>query len=308
MGAAVLTNGEGGVGIQSAVDTLANNGSALDAVEAGIRVVELNPSVRSVGFGGAPNVLGEMECDAAIMCGATLCTGAVGALKNYFHAISVARKVMDRTPHVMLVGEGAAIFAAEIGEKKGNLLSDEARADYEQWLKDHVPPEVLARWPNVPLSSIISQPVDEKIIQGTTAFLVRTSDGNLAGGVSTSGWAYKYPGRLGDSPIIGAGLYVDNRYGAVACTHTGEMTIRAGTSRAVIAYMKKGATLPEACHEALDDLRALKGGYLGPVVVHAMDAAGTPFVVGMGLDKSHYWFWGEGVTGIERRNAVIEKI
>ena len=96
-------------------------------------------------------------------------------------------------------------------EKKGNLLSDEARADYEQWLKDHVPPEVLARWPNVSLSSIISQPVDEKIIQGTTAFLVRTSDGNLAGGVSTSGWAYKYPGRLGDSPIIGAGLYVDNR-------------------------------------------------------------------------------------------------
>jgi beta-aspartyl-peptidase (threonine type) len=308
MGAAVLTNGEGGVGIQRAVDTLANNGSALDAVEAGIRVVELNPSVRSVGFGGAPNVLGEMECDAAIMCGATLCTGAVGALKNYFHAISVARKVIERTPHVMLVGEGAAIFAAEIGEKKGNLLSDEARADYEQWLKDHVPPDVLTRWPDVPLVPIVWPSAEPSHSLGTTIFLVRTNNGNLAGGVSTSGWAYKYPGRLGDSPIIGAGLYVDNRYGAVACTHTGEMTIRAGTSRVVIAYMKKGATLPEACHEALDDLRALKGGYLGPVVVHAMDAAGTPCVVGMGLDKSHYWFWGEGVTGIERRNAVIEKI
>jgi beta-aspartyl-peptidase (threonine type) len=308
MGAAVLTNGEGGVGIQRAVDTLANNGSALDAVEAGIRVVELNPSVRSVGFGGAPNVLGEMECDAAIMCGATLCTGAVGALKNYFHAISVARKVMDRTPHVMLVGEGAAIFAAEIGEKKGNLLSDEAKADYEQWLKDHVPPDVLMRWPDVSLASLIPGSTDSSTVHGTTAFLVRTNDGNFAGGVSTSGWAYKYPGRLGDSPIIGAGLYVDNRYGAVACTHTGEMTIRAGTSRAVIAYLKKGATLPEACHESLDDLRALKGGHLGPVVVHTMDAAGTPCVVGMGLDKSHYWFWGEGVTGIERRNAVIEKI
>ena len=308
MGAAVLTNGEGGVGIQRAVDTLANNGSALDAVEAGIRVVELNPSVRSVGFGGAPNVLGEMECDAAIMCGATLCTGAVGALKNYFHAISVARKVMDRTPHVMLVGEGAAIFAAEIGEKKGNLLSDEAKADYEQWLKDHVPPDVLMRWPDVSLASLIPGSTDSSTVHGTTAFLVRTNDGNFAGGVSTSGWAYKYPGRLGDSPIIGAGLYVDNHYGAVACTHTGEMTIRAGTSRVVIAYMKKGATLPEACHEALDDLRALKRGHLGPVVVHAMDAAGTPCVVGMGLEKSHYWFWGEGVTGIECRNAVIEKI
>jgi L-asparaginase len=249
-----------------------------------------------------------MECDAAIMCGATLCTGAVGALKNYFHAISVARKVIERTPHVMLVGEGAAIFAAEIGEKKGNLLSDEARADYEQWLKDHVPPDVLTRWPDVPLVPIVWPSAEPSHSLGTTIFLVRTNNGNLAGGVSTSGWAYKYPGRLGDSPIIGAGLYVDNRYGAVACTHTGEMTIRAGTSRVVIAYMKKGATLPEACHEALDDLRALKGGYLGPVVVHAMDAAGTPCVVGMGLDKSHYWFWGEGVTGIERRNAVIEKI
>jgi beta-aspartyl-peptidase (threonine type) len=308
MGAAVLTNGEGGVGIQRAVDTLANNGSALDAVEAGIRVVELNPSVRSVGFGGAPNVLGEMECDAAIMCGATLCTGAVGALKNYFHAISVARKVIERTPHVMLVGEGAAIFAAEIGEKKGNLLSDEARADYEQWLKDHVPPDVLTRWPDVSLASLIPGSTDSSTVHGTTAFLVRTNDGNFAGGVSTSGWAYKYPGRLGDSPIIGAGLYVDNRYGAVACTHTGEMTIRAGTSRAVIAYLKKGATLPEACHESLDDLRALKGGHLGPVVVHTMDAAGTPCVVGMGLEKSPYWFWAEGMTGIECRNAVIEKI
>ena len=308
MGAVVLTNGEGGVGIQTAVDTLVSKGTALEAVEAGIRVVELDPKVRSVGFGGAPNVLGEMECDAAIMCGASLRTGAVGALKNYFHAISVARQVMERTPHVMLVGEGAAIFAAEIGERKCNLLSDEAKADYEHWVREHVPPDVLTRFPNVPLAPLILPSSDLRTVHDTTIFLVRTNNGNLAGGVSTSGWAYKYPGRLGDSPIIGAGLYVDNRYGAVACAHTGEMTIRACTSRAVIAYIKKGATLKEACHEAIDDLRALKGGHLGPVVVHAIDTAGTPCVVGMGLDKTHYWFWGEGVTGIERRNAVIEKI
>lgn len=309
MGAVVLTNGEGGVGIRTAVDTLVNKGTALDAVEAGIRVVELDPKVRSVGFGGAPNVLGEMECDAAIMCGASLRAGAVGALKNYFHAISVARQVMERTPHVMLVGEGAAIFAAEIGERKGNLLSDEAKADYEHWVREHVPPDVLTRFPNVPLAPLILPSSDLRTAHDTTIFLVRTNDGNFAGGVSTSGWAYKYPGRLGDSPIIGAGLYVDNRYGAVACTHTGEMTIRAGTSRAVIAYIKKGATLEEACHEALNDLLALRGGHLGPVVVHAIDTSGKPYVAGSGLEKSMpHWFWAEGMKEVECRYAVIEKM
>jgi len=304
MGSVVLTNGEGGVGIRRAIDTLMNTGSALDAVEAGIRVVELDPKVRSVGFGGAPNILGQMECDASIMCGASLRTGAVGALKNYFHPISVARQVMERTPHVMLVGEGAEIFAAEIGESRGDVLSEEAKADYEQWLKDHIPAEVLSRWPDVPLVSLILLPENHKAAHGTTVFLVRSSDGNLVGGVSTSGWAYKYPGRLGDSPIIGAGLYVDNRYGAVACTHTGEMTIRAGTSRAIIAYIKKGATVKEACHEAIDDLRALKGGHIGRVVIHAIDRAGTPYVVGFGSEEGvSYWFWTEGMKEVECRNA-----
>ena len=304
MGSVVLTNGEGGVGIRRAIDTLMNTGSALDAVEAGIRVVELDPKVRSVGFGGAPNILGQMECDASIMCGASLRTGAVGALKNHFHPISVARQVMERTPHVMLVGQGAENFAAEIGEKKGNLLSEEAKTDYEQWVNDHIPAEVLSRWPDVPLATLIPLPENRKAAHGTTVFLVRSSDGNLVGGVSTSGWAYKYPGRLGDSPIIGAGLYVDNRYGAVACTHTGEMTIRAGTSRAIIAYIKKGATVKEACYEAIDDLRALKGGHIGRVVIHAIDRAGSPYVVGLGFEERvSYWFWTEGMKEVECRNA-----
>ncbi len=308
MGVVVLTNGEGEVGIQTAVDTLINKGSAIDAVELGIRVVELDPKVRSVGFGGAPNMLGQMECDASIMCGASLRTGAVGALRNYLHPISVARQVMERTPHVMLVGEGAEIFAAEIGERKGNLLSEEARAEYELWLKDHVSPEVLSKWPDVPLASLIPLPANPGAVHGTTVFLVRSNDGNFAGGVSTSGWAYKYPGRLGDSPIIGAGLYVDNRYGAIACTHTGEMTIRAGTSRAIIAYIKKGATVEEACHEALDDLRALKGGHIGDVVIHAIDRAGTPYVVGLGFEEGiPYWFWTGVMKGVECRYAQARR-
>jgi len=308
MGTVVLTNSEGSVGIRTAIDTLAKKGCALDAVEAGIRVVELDPKVRSVGFGGAPNVLGEVECDAAIMCGASLRTGAVGALKNYFHAISVARHVMERTLHVMLVGEGAEIFAGEIGEKKGNLLSREAKEDYECWLKDHISAEDLSKWPDTQLAQLIPSSTNSSTIHGTTVFLVRANDGNLAGGVSTSGWAYKYPGRVGDSAIIGAGLYVDNRYGAVACTHTGEMTIRAGTSRSIIAYIKKGATLEEACHEALEDLGALKGGHLGPVVIHAIDTTGRPYVVSSGLENIHYWVWKEGMEQPECRSVVMERI
>ena len=166
----VLANGEGGVGVQTAVDAVVSGSSALDAREAGIRVVEIHPSVRTVGFGGAPNLLGQMECDAAIMCGESFRTGAVGALKDVFHAISVARQVMERTPHAMIVGEGAGLFAAEIGERKGNLLSDESRVEYEHWLREHVPTEVLAQWPNVSLANLLWPSAKPETARGTTCF------------------------------------------------------------------------------------------------------------------------------------------
>ena len=302
----VLANGEGGVGMQKAVAEIKAGASALDAIEAGIRVVELDPSVRTVGFGGSPNMLGEMECDGSIMCGRTLRAGAVGALKDYFHAISVARQIMERLPHVMLVGEGAALFAAELGELKGNLLSEDAKAEYEVWVREHVPAELLLNWPNVPLAPLLGGTTNPETARGTTCYLALDSANNWAGGVSTSGWAYKYPGRLGDSPIIGAGMYVDNRYGAAACTHTGEMTIRAGSARAAVAYLKKGASAEEACLEALDDLRHLQGGHLGPVVVHVVDRHGTPFVASIGLtDPTPYWYWQEGMEKVECRQARV---
>jgi len=305
MASIVLANGEGGVGVQTSIDAIRGGRSALDAIEAGIRVVELDPSVRTVGFGSAPNVLGKMECDASIMCGATLRAGAVGALQDYFHAISVARQVMERTPHVMLVGEGAAMFAGEIGERKGDLLSPQARAEYEGWIRDHVPPELIPNWPKVPLSPVLWPSANPETARGTTCFLVRANDQDWGGGVSTSGWAYKHPGRLGDSPIIGAGMYVDNRYGAAACTHTGEMTIRAGTSRAVMAYLKRGASAEDACREALDDLRSLRGGHLGAVVVHVVDREGTPFVASIGLtNPTPFWYWREEMEKVECRQAI----
>jgi L-asparaginase len=300
MAAVILANGEGGVGMVEAIGALTGGRSVLDAVEAGIRVVERDPSVRSVGVGGAPNILGEMECDAAVMCGSTLRTGSVGALKHYINAVSVARQVMERTPHVMIVGEGALRLAREMGAEPGDLLTDEAHADYEEWLSDHVPSEVMASWPNVPLASLVAPPAVSNEPRGTVAFLVRRSDGAMAGGVSTSGWAYKYPGRLSDSCVIGAGLYVDDRYGAAACTHTGEMIIRAGAARAAVAYMKKGATVEEACRETFEDLRSLKGGTIGPVIIHALDRDGNPFVLTTGNDGGiPYWFWREGMNQAE---------
>lgn len=305
MTATVLANSEAGPGIQATVDALRNGGTPLDGVEAGIRIVESDLSIHSVGFGGAPNILGEMECDAAIMCGASLRSGAVGAVKNYLHVISIARAVMERLPHVMLVGEGAARFAAEIGQERTNMLAGEALDKYRAWMREHVPADVMQQWPDVPLSGYIWPSGSRRPAGGTTTSIARAADGQLAGGVSTAGWAYKYPGRLGDSPIIGAGLYVDNRYGAAACTHTGEMTIRAGTARAVIAYMRKGAALGEACREAIDDLRSLKDGYLGPVILHAMDRDGHVRVLATGLHKpSTYWTWREGMPKPESRPVM----
>jgi beta-aspartyl-peptidase (threonine type) len=305
----LLANGEGGVGVAAALAALRDGGSALNAVEAGIRVVEADPTVRSVGKGGAPNLRGEVECDAAIMDGATLQCGAVGALQGYLHAISVARQVMERLPHVFLAGEGAAIFAQEIGAEPDDLLTEDALGAHARWLKQHVPAGERVDWPWVPLAPHAWTSAETVRTRGTTVYLAMDNDGRLAGGTSTSGWAQKYPGRLGDSPVIGAGLYADGRYGACGCTHTGELAIRAGTARSVVLYMKKGATVQEACHEAVADLGALQGGLVGPLVIHAVDRHGEPCVVStrdMG-ERIVYTFWRDGMRAAEiRRPEVME--
>jgi beta-aspartyl-peptidase (threonine type) len=309
MGSIILANCEGGVGCREAVRSLASGESTLDAVEAAIRVVELDPSVRTVGVGGAPNILGDVECDACIMCGRTLRSGAVGALRYYCHAISVARQVMEKTPHVMLAGEGAQRFAAEIGAERGEMLTGEARRSHERWLEKNVPAEVRLDWPDVPLAPHIKHPGDSPVSHGTVVFLARDGGGHMAGGVSSSGWAYKYPGRIGDSPIIGAGLYVDDRFGAAACTHTGEMIIRAGVARAVVAYMKKGASVESACREAVEDLRRLEGGYRGAVIIHALDRGGRPFVLSTGGDGGvNYWLWAEGMKEAASHMPEVEHL
>jgi L-asparaginase len=305
----ILANCEGEGGMKAAQAVLERGGSALDAVEAGIRVIEADVSINSVGRGGAPDLLGVVSCDAAVTDGATGRAGAVGNLRGFLHAVSVARQVMERLPHVLLVSEGAERFAREIGAEPAEMLTDEARARYEKWMVERVPAEVRAKLPEGDLAKIAWESCNEMTAGGTVVFLCIDGKGDIAAGTSTSGWAQRYPGRLGDSPVVGAGLYADNRYGTCGCTHVGEMTIRACTARSVVLYMKAGAAVREACLEAVRDLRALKGGYLGPVVIHAIDRQGSSCVVSTGpvVKGLDYFCWDGSSGDVEMRRAEIAR-
>jgi L-asparaginase / beta-aspartyl-peptidase len=302
----ILAGSEGGIGMPAAANALHHGLTALDIVEMAIRPVETDPTVRSVGLGGYPNLLGQLELDASIMDGWTLRSGSVGALQGYLHPISIARQVMERLPYVLLVGEGAARFAAEIGAEAGDNLTVEARASWEKWLAEHASPADRTEWPNVPLIEYARLSVDPETAGGTTIALVQDSASGIAAGVSTSGWAFKYPGRLGDSPIVGAGLYADDRWGAAACTGMGELSIRAGTSRAVVLYMKMGMDVRHACREALADLRTLQRSWRGGITLHAIDHDGQPCVITIGRDEPQpYWIWTEGMAAPERRISEL---
>ena len=304
----ILANSAAGPGMVPAAAALQAGAAALDVVEAGIRPVETDPAVRSVGVGGWPNLLGQVELDAAIMDGRTLAVGAVGALAGYVHPISVARQVMVQLPHVFLVGAGAARFAAEIGAEAGPTLTPEAEAEWAAWLARYVPAGERARWPNVDLAPWARLTADPEKAGGTVTFLVRDAAGDLAAGVSTCGWAMKYPGRLGDSPVIGAGSYADNLAGAAACTGHGELAIRASSARAIVLYMQTGMTVEEACRAAARDLRRLVRTFPSAITLHAVDAAGRPFVLALGKapEMAVYWWWTDGMAAPELAKAVCE--
>ena len=166
-------------------------------------------------------------------------------------------------------------------------------------------PRAAAAFPDIPLAELCQRATDPEYQRDTTVFLAIDKADHMASGVSTSGWAWKYPGRLGDSPIIGAGRYCDGAYGACACTHTGEMTIRAGTSRAVVLYLKMGMSLADALAEAARDLRRLKGGLIRGVALHAIDARGNHLVASFGEAKGiDYWLFEEGMAAPEKRKAT----
>lgn len=265
---AMVASENGRAGMLAAMQLLRSGGYALDAVELAARITEDDPDEHSVGYGGLPNVMGDVELDASIMDGRTLEAGAVAALRGYGNPIVLARKVMETLPHVLLVGDGAAQFAREIGIEPANQCSDDAvRRWKERFAEYGLAADAVrngtgdaieaAKTLTRPLNLTDSPRAMPENQYGTVNFLALDQHGNLASSVSTSGLGWKYPGRVGDSPIVGAGNYCDNRYGAAACTGMGELAIRASTARSLVLYMKMGMSLLEAGAEALRDLKIL---------------------------------------------------
>jgi isoaspartyl peptidase/L-asparaginase-like protein (Ntn-hydrolase superfamily) len=254
----MIASDRGEVGLPAGIGLLRAGGTAMDAVEAAIRVVEANEADHYVGVGGLPNLLGEVELDASIMDGATRRAGAVAAVTGFPHPISIARAVAERLPqHVLLVGAGAERFADEAGIERGETLTDEAR---QMW-RDGLDPAALDEIERVrgPGETAYRREALKRIAAmsppdgpwGTVNVLALDAAGNLAVGVSTSGYPWKYPGRVGDSAIIGAGNYCDNRVGGAACTGRGELAIRGTTARSVLLALAGSGDPAQACAAAL---------------------------------------------------------
>jgi L-asparaginase len=213
---------------------------------------------------------------------------------------------MKHLPHVMLTGPGARRFATERGFEVDEVLHPDSKRVWWERLQREMTPEQLAAFPDIPLAPLSNTITDPERVRDTTVFLGRDAGDNIGVVTSTSGWAWKYPGRLGDSPIPGAGFYADSRYGAAACTHTGEMTMRCGTSRSIVLALRLGHGLEDAVKLAVEELAELKTGFLAGVVIHAMDAKGNHQVVNYRCDEEiRYWYWDERMSAPELRVASI---
>jgi N4-(beta-N-acetylglucosaminyl)-L-asparaginase len=231
-------------------------GDALDAVIAGVNLVEDDPKDQSVGLGGFPNEQGVVELDASVMHGPTGRGGAVAALQNIRNPSKVARLVMERTDHVLLVGAGALAFAKAHGFKEENLLTEETREAWLKWKEnvsrtdDWLPPHDLE---SKDISSNLRSVLRSHGTINCNAIDLR---GGISGCTTTSGLAFKIPGRVGDSPILGAGLYVDNEVGAAGSTGRGEANLLACSSSLIVEYMRQGKAPEEACLMACQRIAA----------------------------------------------------
>ncbi len=230
----------------AAWEVLKTGGRALDAVETGVKVPEADPDNQSVGYGGRPDRDGKVTLDACIMDENSRC-GSVACLEHVTHAISVARMVMERTPHVMLAGEGATQFAFENGFKKENLLTAKSEAEWKAWLKESK---------YKPQNNIENMMPGGKLNHDTIGMIAMDKKGDLSGACTTSGMAYKMRGRVGDSPIIGAGLFVDNEVGAATSTGVGEEVIRIVGAHLVVELMRQGLSPQAACKKAVERIAA----------------------------------------------------
>lgn len=241
--------------VEAGWEILNSGGNAVDAVEKAANIIEVDPEDTSVGYGGLPNERGVVQLDSSFMDGKTYSAGAVACLENIKTPSSVARKVMEHTDHVLLVGQGALEFARAWGFREENLLTEKARKIWLRWkeemstIDDWGMPEHLQNLKNKEAYWQDFPQIENHY--GTTNVLAIDIEGNIAGCTTTSGLSFKLNGRVGDSPIIGAGLYVDNEVGAAGATGRGEDVIKSCASYYMVLRMRDGRTPQQACEDAL---------------------------------------------------------
>lgn len=290
---AIATGPSGYVTVKSILESSQQTGTdRLDWLEAGLAAAEADESLHDVGIGGMPDALGRMSLDAAIMDGPTHRAGAVAGLLGFRSPIAVARRVMERTPHVMLVGEGAKRFAEAQGFiDEGALLTDYSRERYEAFLRGEVDLEATG---------------DQHIDGGDTvgAIVMDTND-NLACGTSTSGLAFKMPGRVGDSPIIGGGLYVEQGVGSAVCLGMGEQMMQVGMAMRTVMKLAHGMSPQAAAEAAMRDMIKLRPSCLGTTcLVIALNQAGD---AGGARTKEHadFHYWQATQNGVIKIEAPV---
>lgn len=290
---AIATGPSGYVTVRSILDASNQPGTTrLDWLETGLAAAEADESLHDVGIGGMPDALGRMSLDAAIMDGPSHRAGAVAGLLGFRSPIAIARRVMERTPHVMLVGEGAKRFAEAQGfTDEGALLTDYARERYEAYLRGEVDLEATG---------------DQHIDGGdTVGAIVMDSDDLLACGTSTSGLAFKMPGRVGDSPIIGGGLYVEQGIGSAVCLGMGEQMMQVGMAMRTVTKLAQGMSPQLAAEEAMRDMIRLRPSCLGTTcLVIALNQAG---LAGGARTKEHpdFHYWQASPTGVIKVEAPV---
>jgi len=283
----------GEIAVRAALPLLAQGRSALDAALAGAQAVEDDPAVSSVGYGGVANSLGAVSLDACVMEGRTLGSGAVAGVENIRHAAALARRVMEKTPHLFLVAEGAKLFAVQQGFPLECL---------------HTPDSVAAWEKRAHRSAAATGTAGERALtHDTVTVLALDLAGSLAGVCSTSGLSHKLPGRVGDSPIIGAGLYVDDAAGAAGATGVGEEIMRIGASLLAVEAMRAGRSPQQACELAArraNDVAARRGVKPAQVAFIALNPAGQ---IGAACSKGtdfHYAIGRESNTDVIRAVEV----
>jgi N4-(beta-N-acetylglucosaminyl)-L-asparaginase len=285
------TNETGHEALRQAWPILDGGGRAMDAVERGANVIEVDPEDTTVGYGGLPNADGVVQLDASCMDGRTYNAGSVGAIEGIKTPSSVARLVMERSDHVMIVGRAATEFAKSFGFVEEDLMTPTSREMWLRWRERHdsddfwgPPVHLRGRGGDSPSDAMMRGPVEYE--HGTTNVLAVDANGDVAGVTTTSGFSWKIPGRVGDSPIIGAGLYVDNSVGAAGATGRGEDVIKSCASYFIVMRMRDGRTPQQACEDAVemivDRYRAIGNDYVPGEKFVAINKAGEYGCVSMG--------------------------